>query len=99
MVACEKLYQQYPDLIDNVYVFNYPKEDLAWQMGDSLQLDKDKKLRRFCRLSFPEILLHFNSLESTPIFLSYQVHNTLNYLYYETLYYFRTSLYQIEILK
>jgi hypothetical protein len=87
MVACEKLHQQYPDLIEHVYVFNYPKEDLAWQMGDSLTLDRDKKLRRFCRLSFPEILLHFNSLDAMPVFLSYQVHNTLNYLYYETLHY------------
>jgi hypothetical protein len=87
MVACEKLHQQYPDLIEHVYVFNYPKEELAWYMGDSLTLDKDKKLRRFCRLSLPEILLHFNSLDAMPIFLSYQVHNTLNYLYYEMLYY------------
>jgi hypothetical protein len=87
MVACEKLHQQNPDLIDCVYVFNYPKDNLAWQMGDSLTLDKDKKLRRFARLSFPEILLHFNSLDSIPIILSYQVNNTLNYLYYEFLHY------------
>lgn len=87
MVACEKLHQEYPDLIDTVYVFNYPKDDLAWKMADSLTLDTDKKLRRFARLSFPEIMLHFNSLESMPIILSYQVHNTLNYLYYEALYY------------
>ncbi len=87
MVACEKLHQMYPDLIDCVYVFNYPKDDLAWKMADSLTLDRDKKLRRFARLSFPEILIHFNNLESTPIILSYQVHNTLNYLYYEALHY------------
>jgi len=77
MVACEKLHQKYPDLIDNVYVFNYPKEDLAWQMADSLQLDKDKKLRRFCRLSFPEILLHFNSLYYETLYYNYPlVHNS-----------------------
>jgi hypothetical protein len=87
MVACEKLHQQNPDIIDCVYVFNYPKDNLAWQMADSLTLERDKKLRRFARLSFPEILLHFNSLESMPIILSYQVHNTLNYLYYEFLHY------------
>jgi hypothetical protein len=87
IIACEKLHQMYPELIDQVYVFNFPKENNAWEMADSLTIHKDKKLRRFNRLPIPEIMLHFNSLESTPIFLSYQVNNSLNYLYYELLYY------------
>ena len=56
-------------------------------MADSLQLDRDKKLRRFKRLTLPEILLKFNDDEPMPIILSYQLNNTLNYLYYEALYY------------
>lgn len=85
LVACEKLHQEHPDLIDEIFVFNYPAEKYAWMMGDSLSLGK--KIRRFARLSFPEIVLAFNEKDTIPIFLSYQLNNTLNYLYYEALYY------------
>ena len=85
MVACDKLHQEHPDLFEFVFVFNYPESNHAWNMADNLQLDKDKKLRRFKRLTLPEILLNFNENESMPIILSYQVNNTLNYLYYEAL--------------
>jgi hypothetical protein len=87
IIACEKLHKEYPELIDQVYVFNFPNENNSWDMADSLKIHKDKKLRRFSRLPIPEIMMHFNSLESMPIFLSYQVNNSLNYLYYELFYY------------
>jgi len=46
------------------------------------------KVRRFVRLSTPEIVDHFNnSSDCYPIFVSYQLNNPLNYTYYEALHY------------
>jgi hypothetical protein len=87
MMACEKLHLENPDLFEFIFVFNYPDSNYAWGMADSLTIDKDKKLRRFNRLALPEILLKFNEDQAMPIILSYQLNNTLNYLYYEALYY------------
>lgn len=87
MMACEKLHLENPDLFEFIFVFNYPESNYAWNMADSLTIDKDKKLRRFNRLALPEILLKFNEDQAMPIILSYQLNNTLNYLYYEALHY------------
>ena len=86
IVAAEQLHIKYPDLIDEVYVFNFPETELTNMMVDHLTLGK--KIRRFKRLSMPEILNHFNNfVETTPIFASHQIMTNLNYLYYEALYY------------
>lgn len=85
IVACEWLHTKYPDLIDNVYVFNFPENDLAYTMVRKLKINS--KIRKFKRLPLPEILLHFNSLESIPVFVSHHYLNSLNYMYYEALQY------------
>jgi hypothetical protein len=86
IVAAEKLHKEYPDLIDQVYVFNYPENEHADRMIASLSIAP--KVRKFKRLAIPEILDHFNNnSESYPIFLSTQLYNSLNYIYYELLYY------------
>lgn len=86
IIAAERLHMDHPDLFEFVYAFNYPEHPHAWTMGDALSLGP--KLRRFKRLAIPEILHHFNhSSGSMPIFVSHQVLNSLNYLYYEVLYY------------
>lgn len=85
IIACEKLNRLYPDLIENVFVFNYPKHNISYNMTDNLSLGK--KLRKFNRLPMSEIMLHFNNNKSFPIILSYQILNGLNYLYYEALNY------------
>lgn len=86
IIAAEKLYMEHPDLLESVYAFNYPENKHAWRMGDALTLGA--KLRRFNRLSVVEIMYNFNNEKGEyPIFVSHQVLNSLNYLYYELLYY------------
>ena len=87
LIACEKLHLQNKDLFEYVFAFNYPDSNYAWGMADNLAIEKDKKLRRFKRLALPEILLKFNHNETVPIIVSFQMNNSLNYLYYECLYY------------
>jgi hypothetical protein len=85
VVACEWLHTKYPDLIDTIYVFNFPENDLAYHMISKLSINS--KVRKFKRLPLPEILLHFNSLDSMPIFVTHHYLTSLNYLYYEALQY------------
>jgi len=86
IMASEKLYMENPDLIEYVYVFNFPSNEHAYRMADGLSLGP--KLRKFERKSIAEIMYFFNNQsESMPIFVSHQVLNGLNYLYYELLYY------------
>jgi hypothetical protein len=85
IVAGEKLHQENPDLIDNIYVFNFPEEAQAHTMTDNLTVNG--KIRKFKRLTIPEIFMHFNQKDSFPVIVSHQVLNGLNYLYYEALFY------------
>jgi hypothetical protein len=86
ILACEKLNIQHPELIEHVFVFNYPSHKNAWDMIECLTVSS--KVRKFNRKSVAEIMLHFNSQSDCfPIFLSHQMLNSLNYIYYELLYY------------
>jgi len=85
IVAAEYLHVKNPDLLEFVYAFNWPENPHSYKMADSLTLGA--KLRRFKRLAMAELMTHFNSANSMPIFVSYQINNSLNYLYYECLYF------------
>jgi hypothetical protein len=86
IIASEKLHRDHPDLIEYAFVFNIPKHDIVYKMMDTLTLGA--KLRKFERKTMSEILHYFNNeANSMPIFVSHQVLNSLNYLYYELLYY------------
>jgi len=85
IVGCEKLEKTNPELLEQVFVFNYPDNQHAFHMTNSL--DVSKKLRKFQRLAIPEIIAHFNEKDIFPVFVSHQIMNSLNYLYYELLYY------------
>jgi hypothetical protein len=85
IIACEYLHMNYPELINNVYVFNYPDNSCSYPMIQTLSLGS--KLRPFKRLEMDEVIVYFANQSNVPIFLSYQVNNALNYLYYELLYY------------
>jgi hypothetical protein len=74
-----------PDLIDNVYVFNFPGHNYAHAMADELTLGS--KLRRFNRLEIDEILVFFSNKDTMPIFITHHILTSLNYLYYELLHY------------
>lgn len=85
IVASDKFYHENPDLIEFVFAFNFPDHDSSWRLGDNCYLGD--KLRRFKRLTVTEIMRSFNTHTTIPIFLSYQLYNSLNYLYYEVLYF------------
>lgn len=85
IVACEKLHKMYPDLINNVYVFNCPVHDQALHMFKNLEI-KDK-LKKFSRLPIAEIFSFFNKQKTMPILVSHTILNELNYTYYEALNY------------
>lgn len=87
IMSAEKLYLTNKDLIDNVYVFNFPKHGTSYSMTDNLEIAKDKKLRYFSRLAIVDIMLYFNQKDNVPIIVSHQMLNSLNYVYYEALYY------------
>lgn len=85
IIAADKFYKEHPDLIEFVFAFNYPEHNSSWNMADNCYLGS--KLRRFKRLTISEILNSFNKNNTIPIFLSYQLYNSLNYLYYELLFF------------
>lgn len=85
LVACDKLHMSNPDLIEYVFAFNFPENTHAYNMADNLELGA--KVRRFKRLQMPHILSYCTGRNTIPIFVSYQVNNSLNYVYYELLYY------------
>lgn len=83
LVACEKLMKDVPDLIDNIYVFNFPKHKRAHDIVSHMKIQS--KIKKFARMHIAEIMAFFNSKDTMPIFVSYQYLNGLNYLYYELL--------------
>jgi hypothetical protein len=85
IVAAEHLHKQFPELIDNVYVFNFPEIEHPYAMVENLTIHN--KVRKFKRLAIPDILVHFNQKDTFPVIVSHQVLNGLNYIYYEALFY------------
>jgi hypothetical protein len=86
LVAAERIYQENADLINEVYIFNFPEHSKS-AANLMNRLDVGKKVRKFKGIAIPEILLYFNDRSSIPIFVSHQFYTQLNYLYYELLYY------------
>ena len=86
IMACEKLNQQYPDLIEEVLVFSFPiKSKAANAIVNSLTVRP--KIRLFERIHIVDIMTTYNKKSTMPIFLSWQQHNEWNYTYYEMMYY------------
>jgi len=84
LLAAEKLNQENPDLIENVYLFNCPEYSNTTTMLSEFTITP--KIKKFARLPIPEILRHFNK-NGFPVIVSHQLYNELNYLYYEAMYY------------
>ena len=85
IIASEHFFMKHPDLVNNVFVFNFPERADTYAMIQTLSLGN--KLRPFRRLEMDEILVYFSKSNTIPIFLSHQTNNALNYLYYELLYF------------
>jgi hypothetical protein len=86
LCAAEKLHLAKPDLIDKVYIFGYPKNSKTANMLVA-NFSIGKQTQMFVRKSVAEILLHFNSVDTIPIFVNHQIYTPLNYSYYEMMYY------------
>lgn len=85
IIASESLFMKHPEVVNNVFVFNFPERPDTYSMIKTLSLGN--KLRPFQRLEMDEILVYFSKSGTIPIFLSHQTNNQLNYLYYELLYF------------
>lgn len=86
IIAAEKLHIKHPDLIHAVYVFDFPSHNHAHQITNTLTVAS--KIKQFARLTMGEIMDFFNNQsEHMPVIVSHQILNSLNYLYYEMLYY------------
>jgi hypothetical protein len=85
-MAAEKLNFLYPELIDQVYIFNFPeKSPAATAIINNLTIRP--KIRIFKSQHIAAVMLHFNKLSSMPIFVSHQILTPWNYLYYELMYF------------
>jgi len=85
LIVSEKLNSDEPDLIEQVLLFNNPEHECSKNMVNNLAVGTKVKL--FKRKSIIEIMLHLNRKGTFPVIISHQVLNSLNYLYYELLYY------------
>jgi hypothetical protein len=83
IMAAEWLHKHHPELIESIYVFNFPKN--GHHMIEDLSIKS--LLKKFSRIAIPEILYNFNNQTAMPIFVSYQSKWEGNYSYYEALYF------------
>jgi hypothetical protein len=84
LVASEKLNRLHPELVHKVYIYNFPTHDVSDILSE---LKLGDKLVKCGRGNLEEIFETCNNNETFPVFLSHHYKNSLNYLYYEILYY------------
>lgn len=82
LVAAEWLWKRHPELIDSVIVSNI-HNDTAKQFIEGLTVP----IKIMPRQSIEKIFIDYNPLNAMPVFVCNQQLNTLNYLYYELLYF------------
>jgi len=85
IAASEKLNKLNPTLLREVNVYNFPAHKEADDIVDELTLGS--KLKKLARIGLEEVFERCNTNETFPIFVSHHYKNSLNYLYYEILYY------------
>jgi hypothetical protein len=98
LMVAEKIHTLNPELINEVFIFNFPTHSKsAVSILDRLSVGK--KVRKFKGIVIPEILLFFNARNSIPIFISHQFYTPLNYLYYELMYFGYPLIHNSVLLK
>jgi len=85
LVISEKLHQIQNDLIDKVYVYNFPTNNAASTMISDFSLAS--KIIQCPRIGLDALFEHIKDSENFPVFLCHHYKNSLNYLYYEILYF------------
>lgn len=98
LMASERVFLDAKDLINEVYVFNYPTENKNVEAIVS-NLNVKSKLRKFKNLPISEILTHFNAKNTMPVFVCHQLYNEWNYLYYELMYFGYPFVHNSTLLK
>jgi len=86
LMAAERVFLDAKELINEVYIFNYPVENKNAEaiLGN---LMVKGKVRKFKSLHIGDILTHFNAKDTMPVFVCHQLYTPWNYLYYELLYF------------
>ena len=86
LMAAERVFLDAKELINEVYIFNYPVENKNAEaiLGN---LTVKAKVRKFKSLHIGDILTHFNAKDTMPVFVCHQLYTPWNYLYYELLYF------------
>ena len=98
IMAAEKFNMQYPDMLNQVFVFNFPMQSAdALHIANNLSIKE--KMRKFKSLHIAEILTYFNESNTMPIFVSHQIYNAWNYLYYELMYYGYPMVHNSNLIK
>jgi hypothetical protein len=75
-----------PDLIDSVYIFNFPqKHNIGFLTVHNLKV-KDR-VKKFSGMHMATILNQFNQQKPLPVLISHQLLHGWNYVYYEMLHF------------
>lgn len=82
LVAAEWLWKRQPELINSVIVSNV-RHDVSKKFIKDLTVP----VTIIPRTSIEKILIEYNTVDAMPVFVCNQMLNTLNYLYYELLYF------------
>jgi len=85
IVVSEKLELSNSQMLNKVFVYNFPLHKGAHDMIIDFKV-YDKIIKQN-RLAIYDILEQCNKTDTMPVFLSHHYKNSLNYLYYEILYY------------
>jgi hypothetical protein len=85
IIICEKLHRLHPELIQAVNVYNFPVNVCASEMIADFSLGE--KIQKCPRIGLDELFHSISTKTTIPIFLTHHFKNSLNYLYYELLYF------------
>lgn len=97
IMAAEKLHQTYPELINEVYIFNFPEYNSAHTIIDNLTIRPRTRIFKSQHIGI--VLSHFNLMDVMPIFVSHQILTPWNYFYYELMYYGFPLVHNSDLLK
>jgi len=78
LCIAEHAFHSNPELINDVYLFNAPKNKCAIEMYENLEIFKQKKLRTFIDFEPAQIVQHFNLQEHRTVYLMNSVAETFD---------------------
>jgi len=85
LLAAEKINVSKDEDITNVHLYNCPQNNHTDLILGNMTIYKH--IRKYGRIAISDILLECNKRNTIPIFVCHQLLHSLNYLYYELLYF------------